>query len=194
MPVKLRDSQVTRSVMLLCFATAGLLLAVQWVSMTTSLRAELGRAIGIVRQPGGSNKPAAQLSAAAREMRLVVDLSDRRVVLYKKSQSLASYTLAIAKEGWETPVGSFKVLDMERNPTWIHPITNIAVPPGADNPLGKAWIGFWSDGNTEIGFHGTNEEDLIGQAVSHGCLRMRNQDIEAIYRQIAEGTPVVVQP
>ena len=104
-----------------------------------------------------------------------------------------SYAIAVAKPGWETPTGTFQVLDMEKNPTWVHPITGITVPPGSDNPLGVAWIGFLSNEEGEIGFHGTNQEELIGEAVSHGCLRMRNQDVKALYAHIGKGTPVIVE-
>jgi lipoprotein-anchoring transpeptidase ErfK/SrfK len=124
---------------------------------------------------------------------LVVDLSDRRVYVYQGKQVKVSYPLAIGQEGWETPVGSFQVMEMQRDPKWLHPITKEVVLPGPDNPLGKRWIGFWSDGKTHLGFHGTNQEYLIGQAVSHGCLRMRNQDVIALYDQVSMGTPVIVR-
>jgi len=130
----------------------------------------------------------------ATAVRLVVDLSDRRVYLYKKNKLRTSYPLAIGQPGWETPTGNFKVLQMDKNPAWQHPITGSIVSPGPDSPLGKRWIGFWSNDKSLIGFHGTNEEALIGKAVSHGCLRMRNQDVIALYSQIGLGTPVKVQP
>jgi lipoprotein-anchoring transpeptidase ErfK/SrfK len=55
-------------------------------------------------------------------------------------------------------------------------------------------VGFWSDGNNVIGFHGTPEEALIGQAVSHGCVRMRNADVAEFFDRVQVGTPVVVEP
>lgn len=125
--------------------------------------------------------------------KLIVDLSDRKVSLYKGNQLQTEYPLAVAQAGWETPTGIFQVLNKEQDPLWVHPITGEEVAPGPDNPLGVAWIGFWTDGESEIGFHGTNQEELIGEAVSHGCLRMRNADIEAIYAQVTQGTPVIVQ-
>jgi len=127
------------------------------------------------------------------DTQLVVSLSDRKVSLYKAGKVQGTYPLAVAQAGWETPTGTFQVLNKEQNPTFVHPITGEEIPPGTDNPLGVAWIGFWTDGESEIGFHGTNQEELIGEAVSHGCLRMRNADIEAIYALVSEGTPVVVQ-
>lgn len=135
-----------------------------------------------------------QLPIAANSPTLLVDLSDRQVYLYQQSRVQASYPLAIGQVGWETPTGSFQVQAMEPNPEWVHPITGEVVPAGDGNPLGKRWIGFWTDGQMEIGFHGTDQEELIGEAVSHGCLRMRNADVIALYQQVSVGTPVVVQP
>ena len=124
---------------------------------------------------------------------VVVNLSARRVSVYSGNKLKASYPLAVGQAGWETPTGTFQVTEMQQDPQWLHPITKEVVPPGPSNPLGKRWIGFWSDGRTHIGFHGTNQEQLIGQAVSHGCLRMRNRDVMALYNQVQEGTPVIVR-
>jgi L,D-transpeptidase catalytic domain len=126
---------------------------------------------------------------------LVVDLSDRVLRLYSPTGSLkGTYDLAVGQAGWETPIGSYRVLDMQRDPAWQHPITGTIIPPGEDNPLGSAWIGFISTKTSQIGFHGTPDESAIGQPVSHGCLRMRNADVLALYPQIATGWPVRVQP
>lgn len=126
--------------------------------------------------------------------RLVLKLRDRRVYLYQGNQLKASYPVAIGKAGWETPKGSYHVRKMVRNPSWEHPWTGEVIPPGPDNPLGTRWIGFWTDGRDEIGFHGTPDEQLIGQAVSHGCVRMRNRDVQALFDQVNIGTSVIVQP
>jgi len=130
---------------------------------------------------------------ATMNSRLVVDLSEAKVYSYWGNQLLASYRVAVGQPGWETPIGTFKVLQKRRNPVWRQPITGDLIPTGPNNPLGDRWISFWSDGRHQIGFHGTNKEQLVGQAVSHGCLRMRNQDIRGLYEQVIEGTPVVVR-
>ena len=126
--------------------------------------------------------------------RLVIKLRDRRVYLYQGNNLQISYPIAIGKAGWETPVGNYSVRKKVRNPSWQHPWTGEVVPPGSDNPLGSRWIGFWTDGRDEIGFHGTPDEQLIGQAVSHGCVRMRDRDVQALFDQVSVGTPVTVQP
>lgn len=126
--------------------------------------------------------------------RLVVDLSDRQLALYHHNEPTQTYPIAVGKVGWETPLGEFTVTDKDPNPLWQHPLTGELVPAGADSPLGSRWIGFWSDGIHQIGFHGTNQSQSIGQAISHGCIRLHDDDIQELYSQIPLGTPVIVQP
>jgi lipoprotein-anchoring transpeptidase ErfK/SrfK len=82
---------------------------------------------------------------------------------------------------------------MMKNPEWINPFTGELIPGGdPDNPLGNRWIGFWTDGKSQIGFHGTPSRGSIGQAVSHRCVRMYEEHIEEIFNLIPIGTPVIV--
>jgi lipoprotein-anchoring transpeptidase ErfK/SrfK len=132
-------------------------------------------------------------SGISKESQLVVDLSDRRVYVYRTGEVIASYPTGIGKKGWETPTGLFQVFHMQHDPIWRHPITGKVFPPGEDSPLGDRWIGFVSDRDGEIGFHGTPDDTLVGNPVSHGCLRMRNPDVRMLYSQIKIGTPVQVR-
>lgn len=126
-------------------------------------------------------------------VRLEISLNRRLVSLYQGTTLISSYPVAIGRAGWQTPTGEFKVAQMLYNPTWIHPLTGEVVPGGAKrNPLGHYWIGFWTDGKDWIGFHGTNEPKSIGQPLSHGCIRMRNEDIIHIFYRVNIGTPVTV--
>ncbi|MDZ8225659.1 MAG: L,D-transpeptidase [Nostoc sp. ChiVER01] len=130
---------------------------------------------------------------ADTKTQVVVDLSDRRTYVYAGDEVIASYPIAVGKKGWETPTGSFQVIHMRHYPIWRHPITGKVFKAGTDSPLGDRWIGFWSDGRNEIGFHGTPDIDLVGTAVSHGCLRMRNSDVRLLYEQVSLGTTVLVR-
>ncbi|NEQ45795.1 MAG: L,D-transpeptidase [Leptolyngbya sp. SIOISBB] len=124
---------------------------------------------------------------------LVLNLSERRLYGYQGDRLVATYTVAVGRAEWETPTGEFTVTRLQAHPTWQHPFTGELVPPGPDNPLGARWIGFWTDGTNAIGFHGTPHEHLIGQAVSHGCVRMRDADIVELFERVRVGTRVVVQ-
>lgn len=219
-----RNDSLTRVVMLLCFGTAILSLAVHWrIKSSMMPDSQLGTASGNVLsgQAWAAEKPA-QLTQekkqnaitynissllsgqglapkklsqdlASDKNQLIVDLGDRRVYVQRGDTVIASYPIAVGKKGWETPTGSFHVMYRQLNPTWRHPITGKIFSSGADSPLGDRWIGFWSDGRNQIGFHGTPDEEVVGSAISHGCLRMRNPDVRLLYKQVSVGTPVEVR-
>ena len=138
----------------------------------------------------GNSLPATTVTRT--ETRLLLNLKKRRVFVYQGQKIIASYPVAIGRPGWETPTGEFRVIQMVREPVWEHPFTGQLVPSGKNNPLGARWIGFWTDGANFIGFHGTPQENLIGWAVSHGCVRMRDRDIKALFEKVKIGTSVIV--
>ncbi|MEI2577558.1 L,D-transpeptidase [Scytonema sp. PRP1] len=125
---------------------------------------------------------------------LKISLSRRQVTLYRGKTEIKSYPIAVGRRGWQTPIGNFRVREMLENPTWIHPLKKgIAIPGGdPENPLGRYWIGFWTNGKNWIGFHGTPNPESVGKAVSHGCIRMYNKDVEELFSQVRIGTPVTV--
>lgn len=134
------------------------------------------------------------LPSPSPDLRLVIRLSDRRVYVYYGDEIQTSYPIAIGREGWETPTGEYEVLQKIQDPAWQHPFTGEIVPPGASNPLGNRWIGFWTDGTNYIGFHGTPNEESVGRPASHGCIRMYNRDVVALFDMVDVGTPVSVVP
>ncbi len=181
--------------MLLCMGTGVLLIVSQWQPITALPSRVLFKIQSFpwAKSEPTLTKPSSNV-ADAKTLRLVVDLSDRRVYVYENKLVKISYPVAVGQPGWETPIGTFKVSQKYQNPVWQHPITGEKVLPGKKNPLGKWWIGFGSVGNLLIGFHGTNDETLVGQPVSHGCLRMRNSDIGQLYQRTSAGTVVTVRP
>lgn len=137
-----------------------------------------------------------QTDAQTKEapVELVLSLKSRLLEVRVPGKTPVLYEVAVGQDDWQTPTGEFSVINKLENPAWQHPITKETIAAGPDNPLGTHWIGFWSDGQAQIGFHGTNQEDLIGEAVSHGCVRMRNKDVQALYKEVVIGTSVKVQP
>lgn len=124
---------------------------------------------------------------------LKIVLSQRQVILYRGKTKIKSYPIAVGRPGWETPTGNFQVLNMTKNPTWLHPFTGESIPGGSPkNPLGRYWIGFWTNGTNWIGFHGTPNPESVGKAASHGCIRMYNKDVQELFEQVSIGTPVTV--
>ncbi len=137
---------------------------------------------------------ATNVDSNALATHLVLVLGERKVYAYQNDKVLASYPVAVGKKGWETPQGNFQVIQMVENPVWENPWNGKKVPASLNGPIGIRWIGFWSDGKNTIGFHGTptKHEHFLGTAASHGCVRMRNQDVVALFNMVQSGTPVRV--
>ncbi|MBW4573692.1 MAG: L,D-transpeptidase [Aphanothece sp. CMT-3BRIN-NPC111] len=132
-------------------------------------------------------------AASTEVTRLEINVKRRRVTVYRGKTAVKSYPIAVGRAGWETPSGSFKVHQMYRDPAWMSPFTGAVIPGGSPaNPLGRYWIGFWTDGKNWIGFHGTPNTKSVGTAASHGCIRMYNKDVQELFNQVSIGTPVTV--
>ncbi len=127
-------------------------------------------------------------------LRLVIRLGERRVYVYRGDTVEVSYPVAVGRQGWETPTGEYEVLNMIEHPEWRNPFTGEVIGAGSSNPLGERWIGFWTDGENYIGFHGTPNEASVGTAASHGCVRMYNHHVRELFQIVALGTPVTVEP
>ena len=135
---------------------------------------------------------------------VLLRLGERRVYVVDPAADgdakLGSFPVAVGRQGYETPTGRFAVTHKLEHPDfvqfdWNEPSRVIRrVPPGPENPLGERWIGFTTAYGWEIGFHGTPNPELLGKAVSHGCVRMRNRDVVRMYDLIDVGTPVIVEP
>jgi hypothetical protein len=87
-----------------------------------------------------------------------------------------------------SPDGDFVIINRAKDPVYRH--GDKEVPPGNDNPLGSRWMGLSLKG---YGIHGTNVQRSVGKAVSHGCFRMRKQDVEELYTMVQVGDTVMVR-
>lgn len=124
-------------------------------------------------------------SGYATNTLIIVDKSSRRVNFYRNCRLVRSMPCAIGKASTQTPSGKYKVLEKIQN----RPYYKDHIPGGdSRNPLGKYWLGI---GNG-YALHGTNNEGSIGGAVSHGCMRMYNSDIQWLYSQAKVGTTVLI--
>jgi len=154
----------------------------------------------------GSKPPPAAVAEAPPppkpEPHLLLDLSDRRVYFVNEAGSREkSYPVAIGRKQWPTPTGRFQINEMVKNPDFLafdfnNPKSKDKgrIPPGLNNPLGLRWIGFAYEHGWAIGFHGTQKTSVLGQAVSHGCVRMSNTDVVELFERVKVGTTVVVEP
>ncbi len=127
--------------------------------------------------------------------RLEVHLFRRTVTAYAGAAAIKTYPIAVGRSGWETPKGTYRVQQLIKDPAWQNPFNGEVIPSNdPENPLGDRWIGFWSDGKNWAGFHGTSNRNSVGQAASHGCLRMYSEDIRELFEIVSLETVVQVLP
>jgi lipoprotein-anchoring transpeptidase ErfK/SrfK len=140
--------------------------------------------------------------AQSKEPYLVLKLSERRVYVMDETSGAppVSYQVAIGRPQFPTPTGHFQVNEMVENPDFLaFDFNNPSgrdrgrIAPGINNPLGLRWIGFAHAHGWQVGFHGTAKTSVLGQAVSHGCVRMSNPDVVAMFSKVRVGTPVIVE-
>ena len=121
------------------------------------------------------------------KLSLVVDKSQNTLTLKGDEEILKSYPVATGINN-STPVGTFVITDKLVNPTWYK--NNKAIAPGdPENQLGTRWMGI---NKKSYGIHGTIEPDKLGQQITAGCVRMKNEEVEELYRIVPPGTPVTI--
>ncbi len=134
----------------------------------------------VTEDPSKTRKP--------EPFQIVVSIPERKLALIQGGEVLKLYDVAVGKPSTPTPEGKFVVINRIPHPTWYGP--QGPVPPGKNNPIGTRWMGLSKDG---YGIHGTNAPASIGKAASHGCIRMRQQDLEELFDLIPVGTTVEIE-
>ena len=117
------------------------------------------------------------------------------------SRRVVTHPISIGKMDWSTPLGTTSITGKVANPSWTPPqsirdehaarndILPRVVPAGPDNPLGKHALRLGLPGYL---IHGTNKPSGVGMRVTHGCIRMFPEDIEALYQTVPAGTSVTI--
>jgi len=132
---------------------------------------------------------------------IVVNVAELRLYYYPKDEpgKVYTYPISIGRMDWSTPLGRTTITAKTENPSWYPPesirkehaergdILPRVVPPGPDNPLGKHAMRLGLPGYL---IHGTNRPSGVGMRVTHGCIRMFPEDIEALFARVPVGTSV----
>jgi lipoprotein-anchoring transpeptidase ErfK/SrfK len=134
---------------------------------------------------------------------VVIDPAEKFLYLVKQDGKARRYGIGVGREGFGWS-GTTHVGRKAQWPTWTPPREMIkrqpwlakysgGMPGGPNNPLGaRALYLFEGERDTLYRIHGSNEPWTIGQAVSSGCFRMRNEDVQELYEQVEIGAKVVV--
>ncbi|MGO4541791.1 L,D-transpeptidase [Paenibacillus sp. 2TAB19] len=108
--------------------------------------------------------------------RIIVDLSDRMLHLLDDDIVVRSFPVGIGTMVTQTPTGEFTIINKQANP---------------GGPFGAFWMGL---SKPHYGIHGTNDPSSIGHLVSHGCIRMYNDDVVALSKLVPVRTRVTIRP
>jgi lipoprotein-anchoring transpeptidase ErfK/SrfK len=124
-------------------------------------------------------------------------VNENRLYLYDGYRVIRTFTVATAKPGYTTPVGDWKIYDMQKDPTWHNPALDswgaglpAVIPGGPGNPMGPRALYITAPGLIRI--HGTTDDASIGRYASHGCIRMHNEEVIALYDMVDVGDHVIV--
>ncbi|MBK7492255.1 MAG: L,D-transpeptidase family protein [Nitrosomonas sp.] len=140
---------------------------------------------------------------------LLLNLPEMRIYYFpepKKGEKpmIITHPVGIGRMDWITPLGTTKIVDKKKDPTWIPPkslqMDRIAngeqpypsiVPPGPTNPLGRHAMRLGISSGSYL-IHGTIKPFGVGMRVSAGCVRMYPEDIEALFDKVPVGTAVQI--
>jgi len=137
---------------------------------------------------------------------IVVNLPEHRLYYYPAAKAgeqrvVITYPVSVGKMDWHTPIGLTKVVAKIKDPPWYPPesVRNEhaargdplpkVIPAGPDNPLGQYAMRLGIPGGSYL-IHGTNKWAGIGMQVTHGCMRLYPEDIEALFKIVPVDTPV----
>ena len=127
---------------------------------------------------------------------IVIDTPHRFLYLVQENGTAVRYGIGVGKPGFEW--AGVKAISAKKEwPDWVPPPEMLQRRPdlpawmagGPENPLGARALYL---GSSLYRIHGSNEPWTIGQAVSSGCIRMRNEDVIDLYERVKIGTKVVV--
>ncbi|MEW8986862.1 MAG: L,D-transpeptidase family protein [Bacillus sp. (in: firmicutes)] len=108
--------------------------------------------------------------------RIEVSVNQRWLKLFRNGVLQKQYPIAVGRMLHNTPTGNFIIVNRAPNP---------------GGPYGTMWLSLSKE---SYGIHGTNDPSSIGKAVSKGCIRMYNKDVEELASIVPNGTPVVIHP
>jgi lipoprotein-anchoring transpeptidase ErfK/SrfK len=131
---------------------------------------------------------------------IVIDTGRRFLYVVLEDGKAQRYGVGVGREGFGWS-GRVHVGRKAEWPTWVppaemrlrQPYLPVSMAGGPDNPLGARALYLYDGGrDTMFRIHGSNQPWTIGQAVSSGCIRMRNEDVIELYKRAGIGTTVVV--
>lgn len=158
------------------------------------VRAGFGLVLWLNSIPSADRLRVAPILVPEEPVRILVRKRDYQLWVLLGEVPIRTFPVGLGVDG-RTPEGTFEIEEMMPRPDYWPP-GGRRVPYGhRDNPLGSRWLGFKDRPDAQgFGIHGTSEPDSIGKNLSQGCVRLRNEDVEALFTWISVGTKVEIRP
>jgi len=121
---------------------------------------------------------------------ILINKSQNVLFLKSGEEVIKIYHVSTGKDNI-TPVGTFKIATKIEKPVWFRNGGSPIPSESPENELGSRWMGF--DTDSHYGIHGTLHPESIGQQVTAGCVRLKNEDVEELFDIVPVGTQVVIQ-
>ncbi len=153
--------------------------------------------------PVGTGKTTAKPGAIPAPAKPKPSVTPAPATSFESSRTgeVITYPVSMGRMDWRTPIGKTSVVNKQKDPSWTPPASikrehaakgdplPDVVPPGPDNPLGKYAMRLGVAGYL---IHGTDaaKADGIGMRVTHGCMRMYNEDVAKLFPLVPVGAPV----
>lgn len=118
---------------------------------------------------------------------VVISIPDRRLAVIEGETAIATFSVAVGAARTPSPSGEFFIVTRVANPTYYR--RGLVIPTGKSNPVGTRWLGLSLKG---YGIHGTNAPSSVGRAASHGCIRLRNREMERLFTMLQIGDRVEI--
>lgn len=147
-------------------------------------------AIRAAAQESASTPPSANAlptDALTSSRVVLVSIPDRQLAVLENGNVIATFAVAVGAADSPSPTGTFHIINRVSNPAYYHP--GVIISGGKNNPVGTRWVGLSLKG---YGIHGTNAPQSIGRAASHGCIRLRNRDMERLFSLLQVGDTVEI--
>lgn len=148
----------------------------------------LALAVPCWAQNSSSRNPSKTAPRPSARKVVLVSIPDRKLAVLEDGKALVYFTVAVGAAVSPSPTGKFEIVNRVANPAYYH--DGVVMPAGGDNPVGTRWMGLNVKG---YGIHGTNAPRSVGHATSHGCIRLRNRDVERLYTMLRVGDVVEIR-
>jgi lipoprotein-anchoring transpeptidase ErfK/SrfK len=174
-------------------AVMGFAFVLQACSDSTNQNTAANQDTAQAQAPDTTAAPTDTTMIASSQFQIFIDTSDKQLLVVKGADTVKKYPIAVGSAKYPTPIGLFRIHQIDFNPDWAPPEGDWAdgkkyeKPGTAKNPMGRARIVY----QKPYSIHGTRDLNSLGEAESHGSVRMANDQVIELAKLIMQESGTV---